>query len=120
MRVLIVDDSRAMRMIVLRTLRQHGVVVDAVVEADDGDSALAALTDLAPDLILADWDLPTMSGLELLHAVRAAGSSAVFGFITAETRVTLREQAIAAGAAFVAAKPIDGERLVELVGTLVH
>jgi two-component system chemotaxis response regulator CheY len=118
MRVLIADDSRAMRMIILRSLRQSGVTVDAVFEADDGLAALAALDTFEPTLILSDWDLPALSGLGLLNAVRATGASTAFGFITAETRVEVREAAIAAGASFLATKPIDAARLGELVGTL--
>jgi two-component system chemotaxis response regulator CheY len=119
MRVLIADDSKAMRMIILRSLRQNGLPIDAVFEADDGAAACAAIATFEPDVILADWDLPAMSGLELLVSVRAAGATTVFGFITAETSVSVREQAINAGASFVATKPIDAERLAELVGTLV-
>lgn len=119
MRVLIADDSKAMRMIILRCLRHSGLDIDEVFEAADGASALAAVETFAPDLILSDWDIPVVTGLDLLQAVRATGAMTVFGFITAEISVEVREQAIAAGASFVATKPIDCERVGELVGVLV-
>jgi two-component system chemotaxis response regulator CheY len=119
MRVLIADDSKAMRMIILRCLRQSGLPIEAVFEADDGAIAHEAIETFQPNVILADWDLPAMTGLQLLTSLRASGATTVFGFITAETSVSVREQAINAGASFVATKPIDAERLGELVGTLV-
>lgn len=118
MRVLIADDSSAMRMIILRCLRHSGLPIESVFEADDGAAALAAIHSFDPTVILCDWDMPIVSGLELLTAVRASGATTVFGFITAEISVVVREQAINAGASFVATKPIDGERLGELLGTL--
>ncbi|MCU1358937.1 MAG: response regulator receiver protein [Ilumatobacteraceae bacterium] len=119
MRLLIADDSKAMRMIILRSLRQSGASIDAVFEAADGAEAQAAIQTFDPTVILCDWDMPKVSGLELLQAVRASGASTVFGFVTAEISVSVREKAIAAGASFVATKPIDGERLGELIGALV-
>jgi two-component system chemotaxis response regulator CheY len=118
-RVLIADDSKAMRMIVLRTLRQTGLPLDAVHEAVDGADALAAVAEFRPDLILSDWNMPNMTGIELLRALRAAGDSTRFGFITSESNPAMREQAIAAGASFLLAKPFDADRFAEVVGVVV-
>ena len=71
MKVLIVDDSRAMRMIVKRTLRQAGFSGLHVEEAGNGKEALESIEAGAPDLVLTDWNMPEMTGIELLHALQA-------------------------------------------------
>ena len=76
---LVVDDSKATRMILTRALKEFGYVVT---EAGDGQEALRELAQLkeVPDLILTDWNMPVMNGLEFLREVRKAerfASSAV-------------------------------------------
>jgi len=68
---LVVDDSKATRMILARTLREFGY---AVTEAADGQQALEELSHLesVPELILTDWNMPVMNGLEFLREVRKA------------------------------------------------
>ena len=119
MRVLIADDSKAMRMIVLRTLRQSGLAIDEVHESEDGAAALEAVGTFAPDLIMSDWNMPNMTGIEFLQNLRAQGNNTTFGFVTSESNPSMKEQAIAAGAAFLLTKPFDAERLAEVVGAVV-
>ncbi len=119
MRVLIADDSKAMRMIVLRTLRQSGLTIDEVHESEDGAAALEAVGTFAPDLIMSDWNMPNMTGIEFLQNLRAQGNNTTFGFVTSESNPSMKEQAIAAGAAFLLTKPFDAERLAEVVGAVV-
>ena len=119
MRVLIADDSKAMRMIVLRTLRQTGLPVEEVHEAVDGADALAAVPGFAPDLILSDWNMPNKTGIEFLIELRASGNKTTFGFVTSESNPAMKEQAIAAGASFLLTKPFDADRFAEVVGSVV-
>jgi two-component system chemotaxis response regulator CheY len=105
MKILIVDDSRVMRQIVKRTLRQAGFTGHDLVEAGDGSAALALILEEQPDLVLADWNMPGLTGLELLQQVRANGVTVPFGFVTSEVSERMRERALEAGAAFVIAKP---------------
>ena len=119
MKVLIADDSKAMRMIVLRTLRQSGLPIDDVHEAEDGAQALEAVASFGPDLILSDWNMPNMTGIEFLNNLRAQGNQVTFGFVTSESNPAMKEQAIAGGAAFLLTKPFDAERLAEVVGAVV-
>jgi two-component system chemotaxis response regulator CheY len=65
-RLLIVDDSSAMRKMVERALRMADVEVAQVFEAGNGNEALAVLRDNALDLILCDINMPEMNGLEFL------------------------------------------------------
>ena len=119
MKVLVVDDSKAMRMIVIRTLRQSGVNIEEIREAEDGAEGLAAVPQFAPDLVLSDWNMPNMSGIEFLGALRASGDSTTFGFVTSESSPAMREQALAAGASFLLVKPFNGERFAEVIGATV-
>jgi two-component system chemotaxis response regulator CheY len=114
-RVLIVDDSKVMRMIVVRALRQAGTGPVEVAEASDGIEALAAVESFAPDLILSDWNMPNMSGLDLLKALRAGGCETTFGFVTSETHPALREEATGAGATFLLTKPFSPEQVADVL-----
>ena len=109
MDILIVDDSRAMRLIVKRTLRQAGYGDATVREAANGDEALAAVTDRCPDLVLSDWNMPGMNGLELLQAIKAQGLVLKFGFVTSEGTPEMRRRAADNGAAFLIAKPFNAD-----------
>lgn len=119
MRILVVDDSKAMRMIVIRTLRQSGVDITEVAEGADGVEGLAQVVAFAPNLILSDWNMPNMTGLEFLADLRANGDTTPFGFVTSESNPAMREKALGAGAQFLLTKPFTGERFAEVIGTLV-
>ena len=109
MRILIVDDSRAMRMIITRTLRQAGYKDHTVEEAGDGAAALAAIRAEPPDVVLSDWNMPVMNGIELLEALQKDGPVVTFGFLTTEGSDEMRERAKNAGAKFFITKPFTPE-----------
>jgi two-component system chemotaxis response regulator CheY len=109
MRILIVDDSKAMRLIVARTLRQAGFVSHTYEEAVNGAEAFKAIQASPPDLVLCDWNMPEMTGIELLRALRAASIDVKFGFVTSEGTLEMRSQAAEAGALFLIAKPFTAE-----------
>ncbi len=111
MKVLIVDDSRAMRMIVKRALGQTDVDKCIVVEAANGTEALSLVAAEKPDLVLCDWNMPQMSGIDFLKQLRASGSSTTFGFITSESAHEVKTAAIDAGAQFLISKPFTAESL---------
>ncbi len=110
MRALIVDDSRAMRMIIRRELRYNDYV-DDIVEAEDGQAAIDIMTETPVGIVFSDWNMPTMSGIELLHAVRSAGWTGKFCFITSESSEAIKTQALGAGADFVVTKPFTAASL---------
>ena len=109
MKILVADDSRVMRQIVIRTLRQAGYDSHEVVEAENGREALEKVASEAPDLVLSDWNMPEMTGIECLEALRASGSQVPFGFVTSEGSPEMREKAANAGALFLIAKPFTEE-----------
>ena len=121
MRILIVDDSRAMRMMVKRVIGQVGLRGDVVMEeAANGREALEAITANPPDLVLSDWNMPEMTGIELLRALNDAGIRVPFGFVTSESTAEMREQAILAGSRFLIAKPFNAETFAEALATVVE
>ena len=119
MKILIVDDSRVMRQIVIRTMRQAGYDGHDVVEAADGAEALAKVAEHAPDLVLSDWNMPNMTGIELLRALRSDGSQVPFGFVTSEGSDEMRTTAEQAGALFVLVKPFTPEGFRDALSAVI-
>lgn len=111
MKVMIVDDSKAMRMIVMRTLRQAGFGNHALVEATSGADALAQMQAGRPDVILADWNMPEMNGIDLLRKLKADGVPVKLGFITSESSDETRQLALSEGALFLVCKPFTADSL---------
>lgn len=109
MKVMIVDDSKSMRMIVKRTMKQAGFDDAEFEEADDGSVALAKIDEYMPHLVLCDWNMPEMDGIDFLKAIRAAGNEVKFGFVTTESTAEMRAQAKEAGAHFLVAKPFTAD-----------
>lgn len=109
MKVLIVDDSSAMRMIVKRTLKLAGFGGLKITEAADGQEALNQFEDLNPGLVLCDWNMPNMNGIEFLTKIREQGYTTKFGFVTTESTAEMRSRAREAGAQFLIAKPFTAE-----------
>ena len=107
MKILVADDSRVMRQIVIRTLRQAGFDDHDIVEAEDGRDAYDKVQTEKPDLVLSDWNMPNMTGLECLEALRSSGSAVPFGFVTSEGSPEMRDKAAGAGALFLIAKPFN-------------
>ena len=119
MKILIVDDSTAMRMIVRKTLRQAGFDGHEISEADDGAKALAAITASPPDLVLSDWNMPNMSGIELLEALTKAGTKVKFGFVTTEATPDMRQRAVGAGARFLISKPFTPQSFKDALDPII-
>jgi len=74
MRILIVDDSSTMRRIIGNVVMQLGFSRDDFDEAEDGVKAWKILSETQYDIILTDWNMPNMNGLELVKKVRESGN----------------------------------------------
>lgn len=109
-RVLVVDDSRAQRMTLSALLRRAGYAVE---EADCGEAALAACRDHPADLVLSDWVMPGMDGLELCRALRALGrdSYGYFILLTSKGERSAIAQGLETGADDFLTKPVNGTEL---------
>jgi two-component system chemotaxis response regulator CheY len=105
LKLLVVDDSRAMRSIIRRVLRQAGYGQHEIIEAGNGQEAVQKLKSDRPHLILADWNMPVMNGLDLLKVVRKAKLDIPFGFVTTEGTSEMRDLARVSRASFFVSKP---------------
>jgi two-component system chemotaxis response regulator CheY len=113
MRALVVDDSRAMRMILSRMLDRLGFEVD---EAADGPAGLDYLgSGVVPDLMLVDWHMPVMEGIDFVKAVRHADVNypGKIMMVTTETEAAQIMNALDAGADEYLMKPFTRESLEE-------
>ena len=118
MRALVLDDSRAMRMILGRILREVGF---EVTEAADGREGLDMLTHMPlPDLALIDWNMPVMDGLTFVKEVRAveAYTSMTLMMVTTESEQSQIVRALAAGAHEYVIKPFTSEAIVDKLNLL--
>ncbi|MCE2572159.1 response regulator [Motilimonas eburnea] len=113
MKILIVDDSKAMQAIVKRSLKACGYGGCDMQLASDGVEALAIIKQWHPDIVLSDWYMPKMTGIELLAAVNKAQLDVKIGFVTSETEAVKIQQAKQAGARFVLSKPFTDEALYQ-------
>ncbi|EMI57887.1 response regulator [Rhodopirellula sallentina] len=110
MKVLLVDDSGVMRKIIARGL--NSLWVDDVVEAADGVEAVAKFGDGEGfDLILTDWNMPNMNGLELVKTIRGGGHKLPIMMITTESEKAQVMLAIQAGVNDYLVKPFDQDTL---------
>lgn len=110
MKVLLVDDSGVMRKIIARGLNR--LWVKEIVEAGDGVEALAAFGDGSSfDLIVTDWNMPNMNGLELVTKIRGDGHKIPIIMITTETEKAQVVRAIQAGVNDYLVKPFDQDML---------
>jgi two-component system chemotaxis response regulator CheY len=119
MKVLVADDSSVMRKIVIRTLRQAGFGNLDIIEANDGAELVEMVKTQDPGLVLSDWNMPNMTGIEALRAVRGSGSTVTFGFVTSESSDLMRGEAEAAGAAFFVTKPFTADAFEQSIGAYV-
>ncbi len=111
-RILIVDDSRAIQAIIRRTLECEELGDLLFQTAHDGADALDKVASFKPDLVLSDWHMPGVSGIEMLQTLRQTGHNKVaVGFITTDTAAECRTQARSNGALFVLNKPFDDRAL---------
>ncbi len=78
--------------------------------------ALTAIKASAPDLVLSDWNMPNMTGIELLENLNKDGVSVKFGFVTTEATPEMRARATSAGAKFLISKPFTPESFKEALG----
>jgi two-component system chemotaxis response regulator CheY len=118
MRALVIDDSRTTRMIIGRILREIGF---EVVEAGDGQEALTKLEETGgADLAMVDWNMPEMSGIDFVRAVRAesAYDNMKMMMVTTESEVSQVSTALEAGANEYAMKPFTKEVIQEKLALL--
>ncbi|MEO7142460.1 MAG: response regulator [Bryobacteraceae bacterium] len=120
--VLIVDDSPLMRAFIQRVLAAAGIAAGAVVQASDGEEALAVLRHRRVDLILTDINMPRMDGEEFLRAVEAdeslRGTPVVV--VSTDSSGSRVNRMLALGAQGYLGKPFQPETLRAEVQRILH
>lgn len=115
MKILIVDDFSTMRRIIKNILKQLGY--SNIIEADDGSSALTLLKKDKIDFIVSDWNMPKMSGLDLIKVIRSDEKlkSIPFLMVTAEAQKEQVMKALQEGVDNYIVKPFTAEILKEKI-----
>lgn len=118
MKCLVVDDSATMRRIVVNALKSIGY--DNVVEAGDGSDALARC-DASVELVITDWNMPVMGGLEFVKALRATPQHAKTPILMVTTRSVKEDimQAVEAGVSGYILKPFTPQVLKEKIDQIL-
>ena len=119
-KILVVDDFATMRKVIRNLLKQVGY--ENIVEAEDGVIALKILKSQKIDLVISDWNMPNMTGLELLKAVRADEDlkSTPFLMVTAEALQDNVIAAVKAGVSNYIVKPFTAEVLNEKITKILE
>ena len=123
LRILIVDDEPGMRMAVMRALRDfkvslpdvEGEVTFTVDQAGDGEEALQKINDFQPHIILLDYKLPDISGLEILEKLRGKPNDILTVMITAYASLETAVTATKLGAYDFLAKPFTPDELKSVI-----
>lgn len=111
MNILVVDDSAAMRKIIIAALGKTSLKNSRFVEAEDGKQALEKFYDGNFGLVLSDWNMPEMDGLEFVSRVRKIDSRVKIIMITTEGSIGKFETALEEGVDELIVKPFTPEGL---------
>lgn len=113
-KILVVDDSRSMRKMILITLEQAG---HEVVEAEDGEQGLAAASQHKFDAIISDINMPKMTGLEMVERIRldSINQKTPIVCLTTESTPDIKEKGKRAGATGWMVKPFTPDKLNSVI-----
>ncbi|QPJ63603.1 MAG: response regulator [Candidatus Nitronauta litoralis] len=116
-KVLVVDDSSVMRQIIKNNLKQLGFSNDNLSDAEDGQMGLKRAQEGGLDLIISDWNMPKMTGIEFLKSVRDDGSikGIPFLMVTSEADKEKIVEAVQAGVSQYIVKPFNANQLEEKI-----
>ena len=119
-KILVVDDFATMRKLVRNLLKQAGY--ENIVEAEDGVAALRILKSQKVDFVISDWNMPNMTGIELLKTVRADEEIGKIPFlmVTAEALQDNVITAVKAGVSNYIVKPFTAEVLNEKITKIME
>ncbi|WP_034764135.1 chemotaxis response regulator CheY [Chrysiogenes arsenatis] len=119
MRIITVDDSSTMRRIIKNTLLRLGF--KNVIEADNGVSGLAALGENKVDLVITDWNMPEMDGLQFVKAIRASEEYKHLPILMITTEAAKEDilEALRSGVNNYIVKPFTPETLKEKLGKVI-
>lgn len=108
-KVLVADDSGVMRKIIMRSLNAVGVT--DITEAADGAEAVTKFSQGQFDLVLTDWNMPNMSGIDVIRQIRSTGSKVPIFMVTTEAEKKSVVEAIQVGVTDYLTKPFENDTL---------
>jgi len=119
-KILVVDDFATMRKVIRNLLKQSGY--ENIAEAEDGVAAMNVLKSTKIDFVISDWNMPNMTGIELLRAVRSNKelSAMPFLMVTAESLKENVVEAVKAGVSNYIVKPFTAEVLGEKIEKILE
>ncbi|HMV79731.1 MAG TPA: response regulator [Leptospiraceae bacterium] len=116
MRILVIDDTGAQRFIIKRLLQQEcGIAASDIDEAENGEKGLEKTAGSEYGLIIVDWNMPVLDGLEFLKEIRKNRIMTPVVMVTSENEESKKESAVAAGANHFLTKPFTGSALLEIL-----
>ena len=113
MKILVVDDSAVMRKVLIGALEKGGIIDTG--EAEDGAKTVEAVKTGDYDLVLLDWNMPGMSGIEALRAIRGAGNEIPIIMVTTEAQRWRVIEALKSGANNYIVKPFQQNHIISKI-----
>ena len=120
MKILVTGESCAMRQGIVCMLREAGFRGHQIQEAKDGIHALEMVAADEPDLIISDWNMLVMTGIELLQKLRALGNETLFGLVTGKISPAMYSLATTNGACFLIGMPFTSEDFHDALRGVIH
>ena len=115
--ILVVDDEEILRMLITDTLEFEGYTVE---EAEDGQIGYEKISNKPYDLIILDYMMPYLSGMEVLEKIQPLALDVPIIMLTAKAQQADREMAHGYGATYFMPKPFSPAELVTLVNQILH
>jgi two-component system chemotaxis response regulator CheY len=116
-KVMVVDDSSVMRQIIKNNLKQLGFELANLLDAEDGEEAMKRINEGGVDLVISDWNMPKMTGIDFLKTVRSDGALKELPFlmVTSEADKEKIMEAVQAGVNQYIVKPFNANQLEEKI-----
>jgi two-component system, chemotaxis family, chemotaxis protein CheY len=118
-KVLVVDDSAIMRKVIIGALATLNIAAEWVSQAEDGVQAVKSASENQYDIILMDWNMPNMLGIDAVKAIREQGNKTPILMVTTEGEKANVVKAIQAGANNYLVKPFNAEDLRDRISKLI-
>jgi two-component system, chemotaxis family, chemotaxis protein CheY len=118
MKALVVDDSAVMRKVIIGALARADIT--DVEQAADGKEAVEAVQNVDVDLILMDWNMPNMLGIDAVRAIRELGKTMPIIMVTTEAEKGRIVEALKAGAQNYIIKPFEPATIIEKINITIE
>lgn len=118
MKILIVDDTRLSRTMILKRMPPEIKAAASIFQGVNGEEAISLYKEHSPDIVFLDLTMPVMDGFEALSHIMSYDARATVYMVTADVQAKTKEKVMAVGATSMEAKPISEERLAEIFASL--